>query len=320
MKRTLPLVLGMLAGFYALAEFYVPAWWVRDTTTELQDWVAILGAAAYVLGAINLMQVTWPKIRRREADWPYKVVLLVSAVVMLGVGIKWHRVVARQHAIGDVLRSMDAPMFDHLPSEIVAIAAGPAGSAQVVIDAPADVMVKVGIEDPRPARDPAGAPAAFTVPPGTVPVLLSRRVAGYEDVAVQVDVALGQVATVSGDPDMLWGRKGRTYVWLYDHVFAPCNATMFALLAFFIASAAFRAFRARNVEAALLLGAAIIIMAWRAPVGRIIYSQLPDIGQWILDVPNNGSRRAIMMGAALGAISTSLRVILGLERSHLGSD
>jgi len=301
MKRTFPLVLGMLAGLYALAEFYLPVYWVRDTTTELQNWVSILGAAAFVLGAINLVHVTWPKIRRREQDWPYKIVLLFCAVLMFGVGIKWHR------------------LFGHEVPARVAVSDGVDGMAEVVVEAPDDVMVKIGTYDPVPARTAAG-PAKATVDAGKVSVALYRRVAGYQEISLDVDAAVGKVTTVSGDPEMLWGRKGRTYVWLYDHVFAPCNATMFALLAFFIASAAFRAFRARNVEAALLLGAAIIIMAWRAPVGRIIYSQLPDIGQWILDVPNNGSRRAIMMGAALGAISTSLRVILGLERSHLGSD
>ena len=132
--------------------------------------------------------------------------------------------------------------------------------------------------------------------------------------------AAGQVARVTADLPMLWGKEGRVYVWFYDHVFAPCNATMFALLAFFVASAAFRAFRARNVEAALLLGSAIIILLARAPIGRVLSESVPALGQWILDVPNNGSRRAIMMGAAIGAISTSLRIILGLERAHLGND
>jgi hypothetical protein len=118
----------------------------------------------------------------------------------------------------------------------------------------------------------------------------------------------------------LWGPSGRVYTWLYDHIFAPCNSTMFALLAFFIASAAFRAFRARNVEAALLLGAAILIMVGRVPIGRAVSDVFPWLADWIIDVPNNAGRRAIMMGAALGAIATSLRVILGLERSHLGRD
>jgi hypothetical protein len=135
-----------------------------------------------------------------------------------------------------------------------------------------------------------------------------------------VAVAPGQLVRVTADPPMLWGREGRVFVWIYDHVFDPCNSTMFALLAFFVASAAFRAFRARNVEAALLLGAAILVMLGRAPLGRSLHDIFPDLAQWLIDIPNNAGRRAIMMGAAVGAIATGLRVIVGLERSHLGSD
>jgi len=87
-----------------------------------------------------------------------------------------------------------------------------------------------------------------------------------------------------------------------------------------VVSAAFRAFRMRNVEATLLLGAAIIVMLAAAPIGAWISDDLVDLGQWILDIPNNAGRRAIMMGAAIGAIATSLRIVLGLERSHLGAD
>jgi hypothetical protein len=116
---------------------------------------------------------------------------------------------------------------------------------------------------------------------------------------------------------------GSSYKWLYDYVFIPLNATMFSLLAFYIASAAFRAFRARNLEAALLLGAAVIVMVGRVPFGEnlpIIGEYMPKIVNWIMDVPNTAARRAIFIGSALGAIATALRVILGLERSHLGSD
>jgi len=134
----------------------------------------------------------------------------------------------------------------------------------------------------------------------------------------------GQRGTAVTDLYMFWGagspELGRVFVWLYDHVFFPCNATMFSLLAFFIASAAFRAFRARNTEAALLLGAAIFVMLGLVPIGGAISPVFPAIQEWIMDVLNTTGRRAIMMGAALGAIATSLRVILGIERSHLGSD
>lgn len=111
--------------------------------------------------------------------------------------------------------------------------------------------------------------------------------------------------------------------WIYDYLFQPLNSTMFALLAFFIASAAFRAFRARNLDATILLGAAILVMVARVPLGEGIPffgEYLPGVMNWIMDVPNVAARRAIFIGAALGAIATGLRVILGIERSHLGGD
>lgn len=304
MKKTAPLVLGVIVGLYACAEFYIPDWHVRWLTQELQTWAAIIAAFAYVLGGVNLIQVNYPKIRRRERDWQYKVVMVVAAAAMLLSGLKWHKLY-----LGGEAGKLS-----------IAKTGAPADKAIVEIDAPADVMVKVGPQPAAPARDAAGKPYRVTVDPGKVPVRVFRRVAGYRDYDTTIDVAAGAVATVDVDPAMLWGTQGRVYVWLYDHVFAPCNATMFALLAFFVVSAAFRAFRMRNVEATLLLGAAIIVMLAFAPMGNWISDDLVDVGQWILDIPNNAGRRAIMMGAAIGAIATSLRIVLGLERSHLGAD
>lgn len=116
-----------------------------------------------------------------------------------------------------------------------------------------------------------------------------------------------------------WGGAGagKPAYWLYHNIYRPLSASMFALLAFFIASAAFRAFRARNLEAGLLLGAALLVMAGRVPLGELLSSHTPDLMTWIMTVPNNAGKKAILIGAALGAISTGLRVILGLERGHL---
>jgi len=114
--------------------------------------------------------------------------------------------------------------------------------------------------------------------------------------------------------------EGTPFNWLYLNLYVPLQATMFSLLAFYIASAAFRAFRARSLEATLLLVCAILVMVGRIPVGEKIWASFPQVSDWIMNIPNLAGKRAIMIGAALGAISTGLRVILGLERSYLGGE
>ncbi len=122
--------------------------------------------------------------------------------------------------------------------------------------------------------------------------------------------------------------------WIYDNVYSPMQSTMFALLAFFIASAAFRAFRIRTTEAALLAVAALVVMIGRVPVGAALthgipmkaggipldWLHLPEVQQWIMDIPQNAAKRAILIGAALGVMATGLRVILGIERSYLSGE
>ena len=178
-----------------------------------------------------------------------------------------------------------------------------------------------------------------------------------------------------GNPDVAWGihvtAKGTLFKWIFTYMFAPMQATMFALLAFFVASASYRAFRIRNFEATLLLVAGIIIMLGRVPLGSFISSwfilylliliggiavnsifknkqytaifviagivlvtiggismgwpidqpgvfYLPYLQEWIYKYPNVAGARSIMMGIGLGIFATSIRYILGIEKSYIG--
>ncbi len=116
---------------------------------------------------------------------------------------------------------------------------------------------------------------------------------------------------------------GSIYDWLFNYIDSPMMETMFAMLAFYIASAAYRAFRARNAESTLLLITAVLVMLWRVPMGeaflRLFSDSLPDyINTFVMNGFNVSVQRGIIIGAALGAASMSLRIILGIERTYMG--
>jgi len=106
--------------------------------------------------------------------------------------------------------------------------------------------------------------------------------------------------------------------WIYSYTMVPLQATMFSILAFFIASAAYRAFRARTREAAVLLIAAVIVMMGRVPLGQFLLPWTWNVTQWLLNVVNSAVRRAILIGVSMGVVAFSVKIILGYERSYLG--
>ena len=120
---------------------------------------------------------------------------------------------------------------------------------------------------------------------------------------------------------IIWGIKADTpFMWIFENVQAPMQATVFALLAFFVASASFRGFRARSFPAAVLLVSALLMLLSRSNIGGFFSDGLPQIADWIRNYPSMAARRAILIGIGLGSLTTSLRVIIGIERTWLGGE
>ncbi|HHT84940.1 MAG: hypothetical protein ACOX34_03455 [Bacillota bacterium] len=116
------------------------------------------------------------------------------------------------------------------------------------------------------------------------------------------------------------GQNSTAYKFIFDYINVPTGSAIFSLLAFYIGTAAYRAFRAKNVEAAILLLTGCIVMLGRVPLGAKILPVSVPLTDWIMSVLNVGGQRGVMIAGAIGFIAVSLRIIVGLERRSYGGE
>jgi peptidoglycan/LPS O-acetylase OafA/YrhL len=113
-------------------------------------------------------------------------------------------------------------------------------------------------------------------------------------------------------------RPGTLFNKLFLNVQVPMQSTMFGILAFYIASASYRAFRARSKEATLLLLAAFLLMLSAVSFMSYYFPHITTLSEWLLMVPNLAAQRGILFGVFLGTLATSIKIILGIERGWMG--
>lgn len=284
-KRTLPLIITFCTGIIMILAFFSgPAF---PTIKSLEDtfpkWIQIIMSFTMVLGAISLLNINLSKITRKADGYGYSIALVAGFLTMSVLGFL----------------SGSWPMFDK-PVNV--------GEAYWLFsdNNVTSKYVKV--------------------------VEIGEKEDGSQLITVEDIEGKRQVAAYSK-------LKGSFMAWmfcaqqvLFQGVFKAAQATMFSLLAFFVASASFRAFRVKSKEAGLLMGAAFIVMLGNVPIGNMIttyLSYIPLIGkyidiaalkEWIISYPSSAAQSAILIGAMLGYISASMKIILGVERSHLGGE
>jgi len=225
------MILTLIIGIIVIVSEFIPHPPFGRLTQTFESWFLIIFGFAIILGQISLVQVNLNKISRREENWIYHLIGLISLFVMVVFGLLW----------------------------------------------------------------------------GTL------ETGGLLGQGESIQAAIGT----------------KPFDYLFDNVYIPLSATMFSLLAFFIASAAYRAFIIRSFESNLLMITAVIVIIGRTSFGSFLTGWLPErfsffhiplLTDYIMEFPNTAAQRAILISAALGVIGSSLRIILGIERSYLGSD
>jgi len=112
------------------------------------------------------------------------------------------------------------------------------------------------------------------------------------------------------------GPTNEIYSWIFNATVVPLGATFYALLAFYIVSAAYRAFRAKTRDAAILLASAIIVLLGKAPLGEYLFPIMGQWTKWIMDIPSVATMRSVLFGATLGGLISAIRIFLGFDRPY----
>ncbi|MCS6961416.1 MAG: hypothetical protein NZT61_02785 [Deltaproteobacteria bacterium] len=101
--------------------------------------------------------------------------------------------------------------------------------------------------------------------------------------------------------------------FLTNAIFLPLGAAMFSLLAFFIASASFRAFQFKNIFGFLLLLSAVIVILGQNSFWTQLFPWFVELRAWLLNNVSSAVFRAIAIGSIIGGLIFSIRIWLGLE-------
>lgn len=113
------------------------------------------------------------------------------------------------------------------------------------------------------------------------------------------------------------GVRSSEYLWLYNTWYRPVAGLSTAVSSFFVLSAMYRSFRVRNIEALALVGPALLILLYEAPIGTFLLPGMGPVADYIFRYISSAAFRGFIAAAAFGTMILSLRTIIGRERGYL---
>lgn len=109
---------------------------------------------------------------------------------------------------------------------------------------------------------------------------------------------------------LLEGTGGTYFKWLYNNIQVPAAATVYAIIGFYVVFAAYRAFRARTVEASILLVTGFLTLMWGSSIGHVIWPGIGQVVPWIVDVPNTAGFRGYTVAVAIATVAVGSALFL----------
>ena len=325
-----------LGGIYFFLEFVLPGtvFGVKIDTyhDQISNGFITVGAMAAGLGLINLIMQHGSKIIFRRREWVYSAALLSGLAIMIVVtGQDWSGTRRIAEEVGEISRLSDFAErieSDH-EKQVEGVLPAAARNGKLK-EAAARLLARIEGEMAAFDLDRFG---AGSIDHGLAQGYLAEAGDGtgaaraaLEKLTATDMVDLAGNGTVAGALRRLadsWrnlrnleyehSNAKHVYRLLFEGLFVSLGSAMFSLLGFYIAAAAYRAFRIRSAESSLMMIAAVLVMLGQIPFGVWIWSGLPDVRLWLLEIPNSAAFRAITFGAGVAGLVMAFRMWLSIE-------
>ncbi|MBN1233051.1 MAG: hypothetical protein JXA60_06855 [Candidatus Coatesbacteria bacterium] len=307
MHRTIPLFITFIGSLVMFIQYFVPTEGSTKLYETVLDWEIVTGTFFLIIGIESLITYHYGKIRGKQENWQYSIVTILALLVMSVIGLAGG-ITSDPNEMKEEVKSIAVKnpytareiievgkYYPELAKDIIALYDKDVRFAEKVLDLRPDLarfMIDLWSKDKTKANE-----------------LVKKALLDPESVKEEVGEVKSYPAAISKSP---------MFQDFFNFMISPMSATMFSLLAFFIASAAYRSFRARNFDSAILLVVAVIMMLGRIPFGQSIYGKLPAFTEYILEIPNNAMKRGISLGVGMGMLATSIKIMFGIDRSYLG--
>jgi hypothetical protein len=114
------------------------------------------------------------------------------------------------------------------------------------------------------------------------------------------------------------GQQSDSFMWFQLAILNPTSSVIYSSLAFFMASAGARAFRARSPQAALLLLSGILVLVGQAPMTGVYAPFLGTMREYLAASFSLAAARIFAISVTVGATVLGVRILTGNESEAIG--
>jgi len=306
-----------IGGFYFFLEFILPKEFAGVQFgfyhQEILKGVQVVGVMAIGLGIISIARVHGGNVLRRRPGAVNSAVLLGGFLLMLCFQIGVMRDEIREARLKQ--------SFDAAQQFVPIVVSSKSKEKLAALQAQISAVEQRSAAELGPNAEREGAFLKAKEALAALEPKLGLEEFPEEPAAIQALAALsGQLQQGYGElhAKSFFKQGSRLFE---NGLFVPLGSAMFALLAFYIATAAYRSFRIRSIESSLLMLTAVIVMLGQIPQGSLyISSDLPVLRLWLLKNISTPAFRAIFFGAAIAGLAMAIRIWLSLERNPLAAE